>query len=140
LPAVLKTQFVIDQRENRLRLCRGSHLLGFGNIHRHRLFAKNSLAPLECKERHITMHVGRRGYADKIDIVAIDRLSPIGGEVANTKLAGSVLSILPLPARNRYDTRTLTRQKGGDLYPPRKPRPNYRNTYLIFHICDFTLD
>ena len=85
------------------------------------------------------MQIRRSSYADQIDVVAIDALSPICRKMPDTKFAGSFLGVFSPAARNRYDTRTLACQKSGDLYPPCKPRPDDRNPYLVFHICDFTL-
>ena len=66
----LKPQFVIDKGEQRLTFGRIGHFLGFGDVHRHRLFAENVFAEFQGEQRYLAVQLGRRGDAYEVDVVA----------------------------------------------------------------------
>src|SRR2546426_12309474 len=104
-PAVEKAQLVIDQSQYARLLGALGHFPGLARVHGHRFFAEHMLAMIERRERYL--HVGgwRRHYADEIDIVARDQLTPIVGHVTDFEFIGSALGIFTMGARNRHNAR-----------------------------------
>src|SRR5688572_7612574 len=110
-PPRLKAELEIYQSEHSRTPCRVGHLSRLGETHRHRFFAKDVLAGLECGQGHLAMKFWRRGDTDKVDIVAGHGLAPVGCEMRNTELVGGRRGVSEAAACDGYDLGTVTRKE-----------------------------
>ncbi len=69
------------------RAC-GQHLLGFGELGRHRLLAPDMLAGGERGARHLQMELVRRGDRDDVDLGVGDHALPVARRLLEAELGG----------------------------------------------------
>jgi hypothetical protein len=132
--AGLKPKLVIDQRHDARSLCGVGHLASFDDIHRHRLFTEDVFAVFDRGERHLVVKHRRRGYANKVDIVARNRFAPVVGMMRDLEFLRRASRVFDAAARDRYDLRALTRDECRYLNLTREPTSNDADTNLV-HIC-----
>jgi hypothetical protein len=63
---------------------------------------------------------GRRNDTNEIDIVALDQLAPIGGDMIDAKLFGNAIGVFTMSAGNGDYARAFAIAKAGNLSGPRK--------------------
>src|SRR5687768_6358880 len=106
---------MIDQCQHTSLACSLSHTLCFICSHRHRLFAKHCLMPIEGGQRDLLVGGRRCDYTDQINVIALNQLAPVVSDVFDAKLPGDSLSMFTMTAGNRDHARVLAIEKAGNL-------------------------
>src|SRR5687768_14232836 len=127
----LEPEFMIDQREHARIFRSPIHLTRPARVHRHGFFTQDVFPVFDGQQCHFPMQFRRSRYADEVDVITGDRLSPISREMRDSKLLRGRPRILDRAARNGYDLGPFARLEGGYLYPARETGAN--NAYSNCH-------
>ncbi len=99
---------VIPNHVRHLGLLDGlDHLEPFGAIHGQRFFAKNHLAGLGGRERDLRMRIVRRADIDGVDVLAFDKLAPVGFDGLVAPGIGERLGLRRITRAHRLEHRPI---------------------------------
>ena len=115
---------VAEHRVDALRgglLGGGGHGLGLGDGVRERLLAEHVLAGLEGGDRDLGVRAARRDDVDDVDVVAGDRVAPVGGGLGPAPLLGGGRECILLAADDEGHL-----GEGGEVEEPRGDPPALR--------------
>lgn len=123
---------MIDQGQHLRRARARDHLFRFRGVHRHRLFAKDSLPMIERRQGDLEVGGGRSNHAHEIDVITFYQLQPVVSDVFDAKLFRDTLGAFTMPAGDGDDTRALAVKKSGNLRRARKAGADYADAYRLF--------